>query len=118
MELYDNLVRKHGNVSEEEWKAYANYYIGHSQDIDESLSITIKRNAFIDGFKCAKEKLEIEYFERFKEARQEDKEKLIAEACRYLEENMDKDLVIYNNHTWKSREIFINNFRKAMEELK
>ena len=112
MELYDNLVRKHGNVSEEEWKAYANYYIGHSQDIDESLSITIKRNAFIDGFKCAKEKLEIEYFERFKVARQEDKEKLIAEACRWLEENAK----LYSD------DIAINcllaNFKVAMEDLK
>ena len=93
----------------------ADKYIGYPQDIDESISTTIKRNAFIDGFKCAKEKLEIEYFELFKKARQEDKEKLIAEACIYLEKNMDKGLVIYTN---QSRDKFINDFRKAMEDLK
>lgn len=112
MELYDSLVRKNGNISEEEWKEYADNYIGHPQDIDEDISITNERNAYIDGFKCAKEKLEIEYFERFKEARQEDKEKLIAEACKWLEENAK----LYSD------DIAINcllaNFKVGMEDLK
>lgn len=110
--LYDSLIRNYENISEEEWKEYAYNYIGYPQDIDESLSITIKRNAFIDGFKCAKEKLEIKYFELFKKERQEDKEKLIAEACKWLEENAK----LYSD------DIAINcllaNFKVGMEDLK
>lgn len=64
------------------------------------------------------EKLEIEYFERFKEARQEDKEKLITEVCEYLEENIDEDLVIFNNRTWTSRDNLIKDLRKTLEDLK
>ena len=64
------------------------------------------------------EQSEIKYFELFKKARQEDKEKLIAEACRWLEENIDKDLVIFSRRKWTSRDKFIYNFRKSMEDLK
>lgn len=121
--LYDSLIRNYENISEEELKEYADNYIGHPQDIDESISTTIKRNAFIDGFKCAKEKLEIEYFERFKEARQEDKEKLIAEACCWLEENIDlyAEVMISNKSGYNEIVMcdnFEQHFRKAMEDLK
>ena len=115
MELYDNLARKYKNTSEEEWKEYADNYIGHSQDIDESLSITIKRNAFIDGFKCVKEKLEIKYFELFKKARQEDKQELIEKACRWLDSintdyYMDSGIFQMND--------LIRDFKKYLEDLK
>lgn len=61
------------------------------------------------------EQLEIEYFERFKEARQEDKEKLIAEACRWLDSintdyYMDSGIFQMND--------LIRDFKKYLEDLK
>lgn len=44
------------------------------------------------------------------------KQALIKKACKYLQDNIDKDLVIYCNDTWKSRDEFIVNLIKAMEE--
>lgn len=51
------------------------------------------------------EQLEIDLFEKFKKARQEDKEKLIAEACRWL---LKGGYFVNSNET-------INDFKKAME---
>lgn len=93
---------------EEQIQQQADKYIGHPQEIDEDISITNKRNAFIDGFKCAKEKLEIKYFELFKKARQEDKQELIEKACRWL---LKGGYFVNSNET-------IDDFKKAMENLK
>ena len=97
-ELLKSLMTREELIQHE-----ADNYIGHPQDIDEDISVTNERNAFIAGAKWADES-----------PRQ--KEKLISEACRWLEENIDKDLVIYNNHTWTSKVNFIRHFRKAMEK--
>lgn len=44
------------------------------------------------------------------------KQALIKKACKYLKDNIDKDLIIYCNDTWKSRDEFIDNLIKAMED--
>lgn len=44
------------------------------------------------------------------------KQALIKKVCKYLKDNIDKDLIIYCNYTWKSRDEFIDNLIKAMEE--
>lgn len=102
--LYDNLMEHFENTSQEEldkeWKEI------------ESLNKT----EYANWIREYKNKLEIKYFERFKKAREEDKQELISKACRYLRENIDKDLVIYNNNTWSKLDKFINNFRKSMED--
>lgn len=96
---------------------------------ERNISITsLEANSIIEGIEWADnnpkeygekiEQLEIKYFELFKKARQEDKEKLIAEACRWLEENIDKDLVIFSRRKWTSRYKFIKNFSKTLEDLK
>lgn len=109
--LYDNLKNHFENISQEEldkeWK-----------EIESLNEIGPDAIEYADWIKEYKNKLEIEYFELFKKARQEDKEKLIAEACRWLVENIDKDLVIFSRRKWTSRDKFIYNFRKAMEDLK
>lgn len=69
------------------------------------------------------EQLEIKYFELFKKAREEDKQKLIAEACIWLKENID--FYSYNAFNTKSgyteitlTDVFETVFRQAMEDLK
>ena len=37
-------------------------------------------------------------------------------ACRYLQDHIDKDLVIYHNNTWRKRDEFIEMLKKYMEE--
>lgn len=44
------------------------------------------------------------------------KREVIKKAVEWLRSNIDKDLVIYNNNTWKHLEPFINEFKQAMEE--
>lgn len=105
--LYDNLVKNFENISEEEWEE-----IESLNDIGPDV---IEYDNWIEEYK---NKLEIKYFELFKKARQEDKEKLIAKVCEYLEKNIDKDLVIFNNNTWTSRDKFIKNLCKTLEDLK
>ena len=41
---------------------------------------------------------------------------MIEKACQWLKENIDKDLVIYNNQSWIKRDVFIDKLKKAMEE--
>lgn len=106
--LYDNLKNHFENTPQEELDK-------EWEEIKSLNEIGSDVTEYANWIKEYKNKLEIEYFERFKKARQEDKEKLIAEACIYLEKNMDKGLVIYTN---QSRDKFINDFRKAMEDLK
>ena len=40
----------------------------------------------------------------------------VEKACQWLKENIDKDLVIYNNQSWIKRDVFIDKLKKAMEE--
>lgn len=55
-----------------------------------------------------KSKIESKYFELFKKAREEDKQRLINEACRWL---LKGGYFVNSNET-------INDFKKAMEDLK
>ena len=105
--LYDNLVRNFENISEEECK-----------EIEHLNKIRPDTVEYVNWINNYKNKLEIKYFELFKKARQEDKEKLITEVCEYLEENIDEDLVIFNNRTWTSRDNLIKDLRKTLEDLK
>lgn len=41
---------------------------------------------------------------------------MIEKVCEWLKENIDKDLVIYNNQSWTKRDVFIDKLKKAMEE--
>ena len=41
---------------------------------------------------------------------------MIENVCEWLKENIDKDLVIYNNQSWIKRDVFIDKLKKAMEE--
>lgn len=41
---------------------------------------------------------------------------MIEKVCEWLKENIDKDLVIYNNQSWIKRDVFIDKLKKAMEE--
>lgn len=41
---------------------------------------------------------------------------MIEKVCEWLKENIDKDLVIYNNQSWIKRDMFIDKLKKAMEE--
>ena len=63
------------------------------------------------------EQLEIDLFEKFKKARQEDKEKLIAEACRWLED-IDFEMTYIDGDGLFDKEKFIIDITKAMEDLK
>lgn len=63
------------------------------------------------------EQLEIKYFELFKKARQEDKEKLIAEACRWLED-IDFEMTYIDGDGLFDKEKFIIDITKVMEDLK
>lgn len=40
---------------------------------------------------------------------------ILERAKEYLENNIDKDLIIYYNHTWKKRDEFIKDFIKALK---
>lgn len=64
-----------------------------------------------------KNKLEIKYFELFKKAREEDKEKLIAEACRWLED-IDFEMTYIDGDGFFDKEKFIIDITKTMEDLK
>lgn len=44
------------------------------------------------------------------------KHEIINKVCEYLREHIDKGLVIYHQENWKSRDEFIEKFRKEMEE--
>lgn len=41
---------------------------------------------------------------------------IIDKACEWLREHIDEGLVIYHQENWKSRDEFIEKFRKEMEE--
>lgn len=41
---------------------------------------------------------------------------VIDKACEWLQNHIDKGLVIYHNDTWCSLDEFIEKFRKAMKE--
>jgi len=43
-------------------------------------------------------------------------EHIIDRACEFLRSHIDKQLVIYHEFTWRSRDEFIEGFKKAMEE--
>lgn len=43
-------------------------------------------------------------------------EQIIDKACEFLRSHIDKQLVIYHENTWRSRDEFIEGFKKAMEE--
>ena len=43
-------------------------------------------------------------------------EQMIDKACEFLRSHIDKQLVIYHEFTWRSRDEFIEGFKKAMEE--
>ncbi len=43
-------------------------------------------------------------------------EQIIDKACEFLRSHIDKQLVIYHEFTWRSRDEFIEGFKKAMEE--
>lgn len=114
-------------TQEEQIQQQADNYIGHPEDLGEDINITNERKAFIAGAKWAIEtflkptieKLEIEYFERFKEGRQEDKEKLIAEGCRWLEKYVENAFVSVKGRMIELAGIELSeDFRKTMEELK
>jgi len=40
---------------------------------------------------------------------------MLERAKEYLENNIDKDLIIYYNNTWKRRDEFIKDFIRAMK---
>lgn len=40
---------------------------------------------------------------------------MLERAKEYLENNIDEDLIIYYNNTWKKRDEFIKDFIRAME---
>lgn len=42
--------------------------------------------------------------------------KMIENACDYLCNNIDKDILIYNDNTWLKRDEFVKRFKKAMED--
>ena len=109
--LYDNLKKHFENTSQEEldkeWEEV--------ESLNEIGPDVIEYANWVEEYK---NKLEIKYFELFKKAREEDKQKLISEARRYLKKNIDRGLIIRNKCTWKSRDKFINDFCKTMEDLK
>ena len=41
---------------------------------------------------------------------------MLEKVCEWIKENIDKDLVIYNNQSWIKRDVFIDKLKKAMEE--
>ena len=108
--LYDNLKKHFENTPQEELDK-------EWEEIKSLNEIGPDAIEYANWIKEYKNKLEIEYFERFKEERQEDKEKLIAEACRWFElhwreyilRDADNEIGFVG---WKS------DFRKAMEDLK
>ena len=109
--LYDNLKNHFENTPQEELDR-------ERKEIESLNDIGSDVTEYANWIEDYKSKIESKYFELFKKARQEDKEKLIAEACRWLEENIGKDVIMFNGRKWTSRYNFINNFRKAMEDLK
>lgn len=109
--LYDDLMKHFENTSQEELDK-------EWEEIKSLNDIGPDAIEYANWIKEYKNKLEIKYFELFKKAREEDKQKLISEARRYLKENIDEGLVIHNNRTWKSRDRFINDFCETMEDLK
>lgn len=42
----------------------------------------------------------------------------IEKACEFMCNNIDKQLTIYNNNTWRKRDEFIEAFRQFMKEEK
>lgn len=74
---------------EEQIKQQADKYIGHSEDLGEDINITIERIAFIEGAKWADKTM-------------------IEKACRWL---LKGGYFVNSNET-------INDFKKAMEDLK
>lgn len=40
---------------------------------------------------------------------------MIQKTCKWIRDNIDKDLIIYNNGSWKKVEEFIKSFKEAME---
>lgn len=56
-----------------------------------------EHTAFLQGAKCADKTM-------------------LEKVCEWLKENIDKDLVIYNNQSWTKRDVFIDKLKKAMAE--
>lgn len=105
-ELYDNLKKHFENTPQEEldkeWK-----------EIKSLNEIGPDAIEYANWIKEYKNKLEIEYFERFKEERQEDKEKLIAETCRWLD-SINTDYYM-NSGIFQMNDL-IRDFKKYLEE--
>ena len=79
---------------EEEIKKEAKNKYPYIKGLPQTLA---HQEIFIEGAKCADKTM-------------------IEKVCEWLKENIDKDLVIYNNKSWIKRDVFIDKLKKAMEE--
>lgn len=71
-------------------------FIGYPELKNESINVTMQRIAFIQGAKWADKTI-------------------IEKACEYLRNNIDKDLIIYHNNTYKKLDEFIKDFKYNLE---
>ena len=103
--LFDDLMKHSENTLQEEL----------NKEWEEIKPLNaIEYANWIEGYKS---KIESKYFELFKKARQEDKQKLIAEACRWLED-VDFEMTYIDGDGFFDTEKFIIDITKAMEDLK
>ena len=53
---------------------------------------------------------------KLKEAFEKGYSTAVNRACDYIVNNIDNNLVIYHNHTWRKVNEFVSNFRKTLEK--
>ena len=85
-----------------------------AEEIQNAMKESVAETIYVSGYGFTPQATDLLECAFIKGAEWADKT-MLERAKEYLENNIDKDLIIYYNNTWKKRDEFIKDFIKAMK---